>query len=731
MTDTRKEILSYIDTISMLLLGVLFLVFPLVFTSQTTDPFGLPKQALLATVVLTSLILFGVRMVVASKVALRTTPFDFPVMLFMIVVFVSAMLSINRYDSLTNFVPLLYGALLFFVITNLIKKESSILFAVAALVIGGGLASILGILSYFKIYVLPYAYTQNPLFTPFGSLLDQAIYLALILPLAGYVAYPLVSPYISSGPAGFKWLPQGDKSAQTTRAVAFGTGFLLILAGLALTVYELFVVQKPIILPFETGFRTAFAQISQDTGRVMQSFFLGSGYGQYLTSFTRFKDATYNLNPQLWSFTFFRSSSFVLELLATTGVLGLASFVFILYRFVKEKHLFAPLVLAFIAAFLLPLSFTMQILFFILLGLFAAIRSLQNPKKYADLEYYFVALKKGLFVAAPEGETHHSTQTESRILPGIIFIVLMVIVGALGYMTGRYVVADVTFQRSLVAASQNNGLQTYNLQKAAIQMFPYRDTYYRIFSQTNLALANSLAIQESQNKTPNQQTQQNILTLIQQSINGGRSAVTLSPLTALNWNNLSAVYRALIGFGQNADQFAIATNDQARQLDPNNPQQYISLGGIYYQLRAWEDAQRQFQIAVSLKRDYANAYYNLGHALEEKSDLQNALISYETVKTLVVNDKESVKKITEEIDVLKKKIGEQQKTADQASGSGAAGQAENLPAGRQDQPPIGVDKPSAQLPERDPQEKIPGPPTTPPAGGPTPVKTSVTPSPKP
>src|SRR5438309_308244 len=66
-----------------------------------------------------------------------------------------------------------------------------ILFLVGALVIGGVLTSLLSILSLAKIYPLPMAYTHAQTFTPLGSLLDQALYLALLLPLAGYVAWPI------------------------------------------------------------------------------------------------------------------------------------------------------------------------------------------------------------------------------------------------------------------------------------------------------------------------------------------------------------------------------------------------------------------------------------------------------------------------------------------------------------------------------------------------------------
>ena len=186
-------------------------------------------------------------------------------------------------------------------------------------------------------------------------------------------------------------------------------------------------------------------------------------------------------------------------------------------------------------------------------------------------------------------------------------------------------------------------------------------------------------------------------------------------MTSLNWNNLSSIYRSLIGFGQNADQFSVLTNQQAIALDPNNPQQYINLGGIYYQLGQWEEAQRNFQVAITLKPDYANAYYNLGHALESKNDLENALQVYKTVRSLVANDKESIGKIDAEINALQQKIG--------AAGQNTELSDQQTPPG--EQAPLNVNQPAQQLPERDPQVQIPGVTVTPIPTG----KTSPTPTP--
>lgn len=723
MSESRKQLVEYFENISVLVIGALLLVFPILFLSSTTDNFILPKEFALCVGVTIVITLFGIKTLVEGKLKIKSSPFDLPVTLFVLVSFLSAFFSANKYDALASFVPLLFIAFLYFSIVNLIREDKQLLCILGALVAGAAISSLISIFSFFKIYPLPMDYTHIQFFTTFGSFLDQAIYVALVLPITGYIAYSLI---LGKHTRSLRNAGSVSKRKMQWSMPGFFLGFIVLIIGLAITLYTLFTSQKPVILPFDTGLQTGFAAISQDSTQVLKSFLLGSGIGTYLTDFTRFKTATYNTNPTLWSFTFFRSSNYVLELLATVGVLGLASYIFLLVKILKEKNYFLPLILAAIASVMLPFSFTLVTLFFILVAIFAVLRINANPDKYNEVEFYLVAFKKGLFAAVPEGEkvTQNTMKKYNKFLPWVFIVFVILVVGIPMYFATRFFLSDLTFQKSLVAASENNGLQTYNLQTAAIKMFPYRDIYYRGFSQTNLALANALAINQQRSGKADQQTQQNIVTLIQQAINGARSATTIAPLTTFNWNNLSSIYRALIGFGQNADKFTILTSQQAIALDPNNPQQYVELGGVYYQLGSYDDALRQFQTAINMKSDYANAYYNAGHALEAKGDLQGALQEYQTVKRLIANDAANNKKISDEIDALTKKIAEEQNSNKNQEASNTKTATESATTTREpaQQQQLNVNEPNAQLPAHNPKVKIPAPTVAPQTASPTPTE---------
>lgn len=693
--EKKQGIISYIRNISLFLLGILLMFFPLVFTSISTNPLILPKMTLLGIISFALLLLYATLIIVEKSVKIRRTTFDIPIILFLVFVFLSSFFSINRADAIMGYVPFFLAGITYFLIVNVAKDKNSLLFLTSSLITGAVLTSILAVLTFFKIYILPVTLTQVQTFSLLGSLLDQAIYLALILVIASYSAWQLARNSKLNKEENSDTQPAND----TTKMIVFGVSALIILMGTIVTIYSLFTLEKPLILPFETGFQTAFAEISLDTGRIATGFLLGSGFGTYSVDFSRWKQVAFNLNPDLWNLTFFRSSSFALELLATTGILGLFAFIFIFVKALREikrgaqNNMLISLIAFFIIAFLLPLGFVNQTLLFIVLALFAVSQGLkkQENNRFFDVELQIVALKKGLIAIDTPTKSE-----KSLILPYLLTVVIIGVVGVLGYFSFNYIVSDIAFQKSLVSVAQNNGSLVYQQQLDAINMFPYRDGFHRIFSQTNLAIANALASQQSKTGTPSTDSQQQIIQFIQQSIVYARNATTYAPQTYANWQNLSSVYRSLIGFGQNAENFAIATAQQSIALDPNNPQQYISLGGIYYQLQQWDNAQNQFAIAITKKPDFANSHYNLGHALEQKGDLQNALAEYLLVKNLVANDKNSLDQINNEIDVLQNRINTNSNVTSQTNTNSQ-------------QQTLNIDTPPARLPSRTPPVKIPAP----------------------
>jgi len=708
----KKELSSYIDIVSnVVTLATLFLL-PVLFLTNLTDAFILPKQFLIIFATSIILILWGIKAIIERKIVVTSAPVNLPLVIFGIVVVVSSILSVNRYDSLFQTIPVVFAILFSLTLINNIKTKSSFNFALYAYVLGASVSAVITLLYYMKIYFFPIPAIQNQLFNTAGSSVQQLIYLLPVLIFSVlYLGRRFNFANLRGAGDSFS---KGDYGVfvQAVAVIASVVGILVIAAQIV------FLPNKPILLPYAYGLQTAFAAISQDATRFLYALLFGSGYGTFLADFTKYKLPSFNLEQNIWNLSFSFSSSYFLELIATSGVLGALSFLSIVFSVIKtratKKPLFVALFVAFVLAILLPFSFITVTSLFILVGLYFVEMNVENDKRVYDVTLSLVTTKSGMlaFEATPEGE-RPSAKAESPIFPIIVMVAILLAVGFVGYYTFKFLMSDVTFAKSLQAAQANNGQQTYQLQTQAINEFPYRADYHRIFSQVNLALANSLAAGVPQGKTPSQQVQQNIIALLQQSINSGRNAVVLSPLNSVNWENLGQIYRNLINVGQNADQFSVASINQAIALDPYNPQLYIELGGVYYQLQQWDQAQQQFQVAINLKRDFANAYYNLGHVFEQKGDLQNALAAYNIVKQLSVNNQDNLNRINAEIKTIEDKLGSQK----QATG--------NVTPETQ-QTPLALPSPSANLPEQKPPIKISPPPAETPAPSsapsPTPAK---------
>lgn len=689
----KEELIPYLKNVSVILISAVLFLFPLFFLTLTTDFFILPKQLFVIFATLALLIVWGLRSVFEKRITFRTTPFNLSLLLFVVAIIVSALLAPDRYDSIFQSTPLVALIVLYFVVINSIWDKASFAFVSSSLILGSALSALISILYYFKIYVLPFPTIQSQYFSPLGAIIQQGLYL---LPILILIVVTIVR----------KLKKRNDLKLDPEFVLMAASG-LVIFTGLILVVYQIFFApQKPIILPFQYGFQIALAGLSQDTNRLVQSFLAGSGYGTFITDFTRFKMQSFNQEPNIWNLVFSYSSSYFLELIATTGILGTITFLFLVVKFVKTRTsaispLYFAVLASFILSFLLPFTFSAVFLLVMLLALYASYLYVTGDKRIDNVNVSLVALREGLlsFEEIQNTERARTRKSDSVALPVVVLVVVLLAAGFVAYFSGRLLLSDVKMTESLQAANLNNANKSYDLQRQAIGAFSYRSDYYTIFSRLNLALANSLASSIPANSSPSAQTQQTIIALLQQSINSARASVTIAPNLQSNWLNLSQIYRNLINVGQNAEQFAIVTLQQAIALDPYNPQLYIELGGIYYQLGNYDAAQNQFQIATRLKPDLANAYYNLGHTLEAKNDLNGALQNYLAVRELVKSNKQDLARVNSEISALEKKIGQ-----------APAGNT-NVSATNSSQPPLEVNAPQTSLPKQNPPVKISPPPS--------------------
>ena len=596
--------------------GLITLVFliPLFFLPITANFYSFNKNFLLYLVVLLLLIVWGIKIAVEKKIKITRSPFNLLIILFALSQIVALIFaSSNKVEPLVfdmSTGTILALTLLYFLIVNYSWSVGSI--SVAAI----ASATLLGLIAIFQFVGLGENlnfpdWMSLKLWTPAGAPLSLVSFLLVAFVLALTSFLKKFNRSVSSG-------------------LGYGLATVLISLGLIVTLFQILPggENTPLILPYSNAWAIAIEAFKQNP-------LWGVGPGNFVSAFNRFRPISFNQN-EFWNVRFDTSSNYLLHLLTVSGVIGLITFVWLTLKILKsakkitKNSLYLSIFISLLLLFFLPFNFLILFVFFVLLSLWAAQK-------------------------AEKEEVTQSIPGKWALVPLALIVLLA---GVTFYFGGRAYLAEVYFRRSLVALSQNRGIEVYNYQIKAIELNP-RITNYRIaYSQTNFALANSLA----QQADLSDQERANISQLIQQAIREAKLATVLNPTRADTWENLGQLYRNLINFAQDADQWAIVALQEAIRTDPISPRIRLNLGGLFYGLKNYEAASRHFENAVDLKPDYANGFYNLAAAYREQEKYLQAHQAMQIVLNLLPLNSPDYQKAKEELDELAKKLPSTQAT---------------------------------------------------------------------
>ena len=429
----------------------------------------------------------------------------------------------------------------------------------------------------------------------------------------------------------------------------------------------------PVLLSFANSYAIGMETLKQP----VKTALLGFGPEGYLNAFTKLRPAQTNTG-EAWSIRFTSAGNELFTTVASVGALGLLAYLLILRRLLSQfsdtgsttelKVIKLGTMVLFLFQLLLPANIVLLTVSYLFLILWAMELKSRSSRAVKDISLGL--LEVNTLRPAQETVLEGEKLNQSRIVSLAVTVPLLVGVVAISYFAQRAYGAEMLFRRSLVAASQNDGTNTYELQRQAIAKNPYVGGYHRTYALTNLQLASAIAAKTDLSD----QDRNTVAQLIQQSIREGKAAVSLDAQKTTNWETLAQVYRNLINVADGSDQWTIAAYVQAITTDPVNPRLRLELGGIYFQLGQFDQAIRLFQQATELKPDWANAYYNLSAAYKEKGELQNALTSLQTAVSLVPADSADAGKAQTELAELKKQlnvneegIGEKKPAAGQLS----------------------------------------------------------------
>lgn len=563
-TQIAEYIKLWLDLISQLGLWLVAFSTPLLFWTLTSEFYETPKFLLLAAVTGLLLILLAARWLVDGQVTITRTPLDIPLLLLLAVVIISTFFATSRSVAILGNWPRIHGGLATFVVYILyyfvavanLRQIGNLKPIVYSLLISATILSVLSLLAYFGLNLLPVAWATASNFTLTGSNFSTTALLALLLP------FPLLailqkgnlqninkvsSPALSAEGIWNKYFNQlateislDRISAKTTWAILLTlfsativlTGslpaYLASLAALALVFFVTppQVIQKGLpwiapalvvtivlaVISFTTvgGDKNIFYSRAKNRSPELQLSFVdswkisvsafrdrpfwGSGPASYLNDFTLYKPLEFN-NTKTWNIRFDQAFNEYLQYLGTMGALGLIAFLIITVVFISVA---AKSLVVLESSLGLAVAVS-GIIFFVLLALHTST---------VTLWVVGVLLLAGFIGTRPELARQIRlgshlptmiTKTENELgavfdaLADILFIGVLLLVGFGFYQIGKATLADYHHRQALLAVSSGQGLVAYNELVVAERLNPNIDLYHINLAQTNFALANAIA----------------------------------------------------------------------------------------------------------------------------------------------------------------------------------------------------------------------------------------------
>lgn len=629
--------------------GVVFL-FPLFFLPLTRDFLVYSKFYFLVFAVFGLLFLSFGKFLFGRKFTWIHNPATQSMILILLSYILSIVLmSPNKLQAIYNpqygLVMMSAFIIFYFYASHVFSKAS--LSPILLLAISGALVSVFSLIIMvdpFQSASLPayWTFLTNTTFNPIGSSIHFLAYLIFVLAGLGFYMGRI-----------YKSHKHNDDQNKVMMIILGVIALFTLLAG----IFHIFVITQQImnegaqivIPPFGLSWYAAVEVLKNP----MTALF-GVGVDNFATLFTQVRSINYNLTD-LWQVNSFNTSrSVVLHILTENGILGLVGFGLLVSLFVKKLkevklEIAALFIVSLIVMFILPPSIISFFMFFLSMALMAA-----DLHKKSAQEEYIIDLT-GLM----------------PIFIGMIVLSLLVL-GSTVYFLGRHFLAEYYFKKSLDGVASNSLQQLYDNQVKALQYNNANEEFHRQFAQTNLLVANNIAAKEQEALTD--QDRQTIAQAIQASIVEAKTAVSLNPLKVTNWQTLAGVYRQIVNVAENAPVWAVSAYQQAIVLDPRNPVLRLDLGGIYYLFQNYDESQKMFEQAVSLKPDWANAHFNLAWTYYQKGLYGPAVDQMQIVVGLIdpATQQEDYKAAQSTLEDFKKKYQEslEEQSAQQGTDEG-------------------------------------------------------------
>lgn len=667
----NERLAKVIDVVSFVFVIISILLLPLFLDHSLINTYIIPKQYALGAVALGMSLLWVIRLVLTRKLTYRKSILDWSLISLLGVGLVTAVFSVNIYDSfwgrseyfVFNFIFLFFSVLYYFLLVNQINSRVRWQWVLNFLLLAGGISVSLFL---FKSFFNPSwldSWWGISTWNPIDS--SNSVFGLWVVVIFVLSAGRLIKKDLSISFFVFNFL---IALLSLIGIIFLGFSFLwwIMLFGIVLLLFlgvnfikearlwwlsalfavlvmtAIFIVfgQPKLLqanLPTEVslGMKASWNFTSATTLSNVKNFLVGTGLGTFNYDFSRFRTVDFNMDKVAWSLRFSQPFNSFFALLAEGGVLLTLFFVFI-FLFVLGHVFFVWYKMrldGMLRSLTLDLvwkkndtrleTFLIMVAWAILsVGLFT---SFYGPVMWWLWWLLLALLISGVSFINPNIISTREWELEDVPQYNLSFSFLMIVVVAAVIMSAVWGARLYSAESYYAAAvhSSDAGVAEQKL-KEAISRHESVDIFHVLLAQVYLLQASDL----SKTEKPDVQV---VNTLVAQAVNSAKRATDISPNSVVVWENLITMYENAATLVPEARDWAIKSLLKAKELEPSNPTLAWRLGNNYSALGKWEEASKSYQEAIGLKADYVGAYIGLANVFEQNKQFDKAIDLYKKI----------------------------------------------------------------------------------------------------